>query len=74
MAKCSNCGKGPTGIAGHERLFSQTFGGDLMRFKCQECQCVWVRKSAPGGTFDWSLPKGEHPRMDVPGRPGTAPP
>lgn len=74
VARCAQCEEGPSGIAGHERLFSQTFGGDRMGFKCKECNCVWVRRAGTDGTFSWALPKGEFPGMDVPGRPGTAPP
>ena len=73
-SKCSDCMRGPSGIAGHERLFSHTMGGDQMHFKCKECDRRWVRRYAENGSFSWAESKGEHPGMDVPGRPGTAPP
>ena len=74
MGKCAHCGKGPSGIEGHERLFSHTFTGEQMRFKCRECGCIWVRRYGANRTFMWAMPAGEHPGMDVPGRPGTMPP
>jgi hypothetical protein len=74
VSKCADCTKGPSGIAGHERLFSQSFGAEAMRFKCKACNFVWVRRTGSNGSFSWGLPAGEHPGMDVPGRPGTAPP
>ena len=74
MAKCADCERGPSGIEGHERLFSQTFDQAQMRFKCRECNCVWVRRYGENATYAWSLPVGGHPGMDVPGRPGTSRP
>ena len=47
---------------------------ELMQFKCRECGSLWVRRYGDNGTFTWAPPVGEHPGMDVPGRPGTAPP
>ena len=73
--KCAHCRRGPSGIAGHERLFSHTMGGNQMQFKCRECAGIWVRRQGADGKFTWSLPAaGEHPGADVPGRLGSAPP
>ena len=74
VAMCMNCERGPSGIEGHERLFSQTFDHDQMRFKCRECNSTWVRRYGENGTYSWALPVGGHPGRDIPGRPGTAPP
>ncbi len=72
--KCAHCRRGPAGIEGHERLFSHTMTSDRMQFKCRECGSIWVRRHADNGGYAWTAPRGEHPGMDVPGRPGTAPP
>ena len=74
MVKCANCERGPSGVEGHERLFSQTFDMAQMRFKCRECNTAWVRLYGPNGTYSWAIPAGGHPGMDVPGRPGMLPP
>ena len=74
MEKCANCRRGPSGIEGHERLFSHTMNSQRMRFRCADCGAFWVRDYGEPGEFSWSAPGDEHPGMDVPGRPGTAPP
>ena len=74
MAACLDCRQGPTGIAGHDQLFSQTMGWNQMIFNCRACGCAWVRRQAPDGAYTWKPPAGEAPGMDTPGRPGTAPP
>ncbi len=74
LEKCANCRQGPSGIEGHERLFSHTMTGDLMQFKCRACGCIWSRRYGAKGTFVWTMPAGEHPGMETPGRPGTARP
>lgn len=47
---------------------------ELMQFKCRECGSLWIRRYGDNGIFTWAAPVGEHPGMDVPGRPGTAHP
>ena len=74
VGKCANCERGPSGIEGHERLFSHTFDSSQMRFKCRERNTIWVRRYGENDTYSWASPAGEHPGMDVPGRPGMAPP
>ncbi|HET7729146.1 MAG TPA: hypothetical protein VFK48_03850 [Usitatibacter sp.] len=72
--KCPDCRRGPSGIAGHDRLFSHTMARDHMHFKCRECETSWIRRYRDDGGFSWAPAAGERPGMDVPGRPGTAPP
>ena len=75
METCPDCRRGPSGIEGHEQLFSQTMTMDQMHFKCRACGRLWVRRYAANGTYTWSAPvAGERMGMDVPGRPGTARP
>ncbi len=74
MGKCANCEQGPKGIEGHDRLFSHTFDGAQMRFKCRECNSLWVRRYGENGTYTWAPAAGERPGMDVPGRAGMLPP
>jgi len=71
---CADCVRGPVGVAGHDRLFSHTMNMTQMQFKCRECGAIWVRRYGDERNFIWGRPAGEHPGMDVPGRPGTAPP
>ena len=73
-APCAPCGRGPTGIAGHDALFSHNMGATHMHFRCRDCGSVWVRRYGAEGDFLWGPSGGEHPGMDTPGRPGTAPP
>lgn len=70
---CADCMAGPTGIAGHDRLFSETMGADHMHFRCRGCGALWVRRLPPGQHFEWSR-SDEIFGTDTPGRPGTAPP
>lgn len=70
---CADCTKGPAGIAGHDRLFSQTMGADHMHFRCRACGALWVRRAPSGHRFEWSR-SDEASGVDTPGRPGTAPP
>ena len=69
---CGDCISGPAGIAGHDRLFSETMGADHMHFRCRGCGALWMRRAA-GLKYDWSR-SDELVGTDTPGRPGTAPP
>ena len=73
IATCPDCRRGPTGIAGHDALFSQTMGSDEMQFRCRTCQQAWARKHPGTHSYHWA-PIGKLAGMDVPGRPGTTPP
>jgi hypothetical protein len=73
QAACTECDQGPSGIAGHDRLFSHTMSAAAMHFKCRACQRAWSRTQLSDGDYRWDAitsPSG----ADVPGRPGTAPP
>jgi hypothetical protein len=74
MAQCDLCAAGPSGIAGHDRLFSQSMTPDLMHFLCRGCGSRWVRRAPAEGGYQGREPAGEHKGYDTPGRPGTAPP
>ena len=70
---CAECILGPSGIAGHDLLFSHTMSAIAMHFKCRGCQRAWARTRLADGDYRWSTitsPSG----ADVPGRPGTARP
>ena len=70
---CLPCSTGPTGIAGHEQLYSHTMGADEMHFRCRGCGRAWSRRGSAGGPFEWhaiASPSG----AGTPGRPGTTPP
>ena len=71
---CNFCKRGPTGIIGHDKLFSHTMTSDRMTFKCRECGSMWSRRYGDDGKFLWSPAAGGDVGMDTPGRPGTAPP
>ena len=69
---CRNCEAGPSGIIGHEQLFSHIMSAREMHFTCRDCGDSWSRRSNPGG-YAWE--RIERPTgLDVPGRPGTTPP
>lgn len=70
---CSDCEAGPSGIVGHDRLYSHTMTGKEMQFACRACGRFWARSLAGSEPHAWrevNAPSGE----DVPGRPGTTPP
>jgi hypothetical protein len=71
---CPDCRQGPSGIQGHDSLFSHTMSAERMQFICRTCTAIWVRHYGSEGTFVWAPPAGERPGMDTPGRPGTARP
>lgn len=73
LRACTLCEQGPSGIAGHDELFSQAMGSTHMLFRCRQCGTAWVRRQDKNG-FSWAAPAGEPKVMDTPGRPGTAPP
>jgi hypothetical protein len=68
MEKCAPCLKGPSGIEGHDDLFTHTMNARQMQFRCRSCGTFWVRQYSGAGSFAWTPPRGEHPGMDVPGR------
>ena len=70
---CGDCTAGPSGIAGHDRLFSHTMGSDHMHFRCRACGALWIRRSPVAQKFEWNRAE-ELFGGDTPGRPGTAPP
>ena len=74
MDACEACRRGPAGIAGHEGLFSHKMDSQKMQFRCRDCGVAWVRRYGVPGEYLWGQPAEEHPGMDTPGRPGTAPP
>lgn len=55
MTACTECAAGPKGIEGHERLFVHTMDRGQMQFKCQACECIWLRRYGGQGTFEWEL-------------------
>ena len=72
---CPDCRRGPSGIAGHDALYSQTMSPDEMQFRCRACQQAWARRHSDSD-FDlycWA-PISKFAGADVPGRPGTTPP
>jgi hypothetical protein len=73
VTTCPDCRRGPTGIAGHGALFSQTMTPDVMQFRCHACQQAWARKHRAFDSYSW-VPIAKFAGMDVPGRPGTTPP
>ena len=73
VAPCADCTRGPTGIAGHDSLFSQTMGLDEMHFSCRACKRAWARRPGTGDSYAWE-PIGEVAGAATPGRPGTTPP
>ena len=74
MPDCQDCKAGPAGIAGHDRLFSETMGAGRMHFRCRACDLVWVRLQDDAGEFVWSRSAGKLYDTDTPGRLGSAPP
>ena len=70
---CSHCNRGPSGIAGHDELFSQTMSPPEMQFKCRACSQAWARRERADHAYSW-VPIGKFAGIDVPGRPGTTPP
>jgi len=70
---CPDCTRGPSGIAGHDALFSQTMTSDAMHFRCKACQQAWARQQRAPSGYSW-MPIGKLAGADVPGRPGTTPP
>lgn len=72
MDACTDCERGPAGIAGHDRLFSHTMHPWEMHFRCRECGQSWSRRAA-GSSYAWTAIEGPA-GPDVPGRPGTTPP
>ena len=70
---CADCMAGPSGVAGHDRLFSQTMSADEMHFRCRACSVSWARRLALDGSHVWAAIDAPY-GADVPGRPGTAPP
>jgi Zn finger protein HypA/HybF involved in hydrogenase expression len=72
-ATCSECKRGPSGIAGHDALFSQTMSAEEMHFRCKSCQQAWARKQRAADSYSW-VPICKVAGSDVPGRPGTTPP
>jgi len=74
MPDCMACASGPSGIAGHENLFSETMGATRMHFRCRACKRLWVRHYRDGGDFLWRPSEGKLHDADTPGRVGTSPP
>ena len=74
MPDCPDCDAGPVGIAGHDRLFSETMGAARMHFRCRACDLIWVRYNGEGDGFVWSRTEGKLVDADTPGRMGSAPP
>ncbi len=70
---CLPCAAGPSGILGHDQLYSHTMGSEEMHFLCRTCGRAWSRKGAVGGPFDWGV-IGSPSGAGTPGRPGTTPP
>ena len=58
---------------GHERLFSHTMHPAEMHFICRACGKSWKREPGTASGYTWEPIKAPF-GMDVPGRPGTAPP
>jgi len=73
LATCPDCKRGPTGIAGHDALFSQTMSPEEMQFRCKACQQAWARKLRSTNSYAWA-PIAKLAGADTPGRPGTTPP
>jgi hypothetical protein len=70
---CRDCMRGPSGIAGHDALFSQTMSPDEMHFRCRACQQAWARRHEAANSYYWAR-IARVAGTDTPGRPGTTPP
>ena len=68
---CEDCNLGPTGVAGHDRLYSHTMSPTEMHFSCRACGRYWARPHE--SPYTWKAIKSPT-GADVPGRPGTTPP
>ena len=67
MHKCTSCSARPTGIEGHEDLFTHRMAGSQMQFKCRACNRLWTRSYQGEGAFEWKLSPGEIFGSDTPG-------
>ena len=59
MDRCTKCRALPSGIEGHDGLFTHRMAGSQMQFKCADCGLLWTRTYAGEGAFQWMLATGE---------------
>lgn len=67
MSKCPSCAARPSGIEGHQDLFTHRMAGSQMQFKCRACSLLWTRKVKGDGGFEWIMSPGEFFGTDTPG-------
>jgi hypothetical protein len=51
---CAACSRGPSGLLGHEDLFSQSMDASQLQFKCRACGHTWARLYKGVGTIEWA--------------------
>lgn len=70
MKKCRPCQDGPSGIEGHDDLFTRTMDGRHMQFVCRGCGAVWARYYNAPQSFQWKSLPAQVQGTAVPGRAG----
>jgi len=67
METCKGCTAGPSGIQGHDDLFTYRMAGKRLQFKCVACELLWVRDYKGGGGFEWARSTDEFAGLAPPG-------
>jgi hypothetical protein len=60
-ALCERCKAGPSGISGHDDLYTKSFvAGSNVVLQCRTCGALWHRTAIKDGAFTWAVTQAGH--------------